>query len=63
MVNMSSGACPVIPFQSGSPIMVAGPTNSDKTVWVNILLSHDMFTEIPKSILYGQVYSKNSLKR
>ena len=44
--------CPVIPFQSGSPIMIAGPTNSGKTVWVNRLLSHDMFTEIPKSIFY-----------
>ena len=52
MVNMSSSAHPVIPFQSGSPIMVAGPMNSSKTVWENRLLSHDMFTEIHKSILY-----------
>ena len=54
MENMLSilSTCPVIPFQSGSPIMIAGPTNSGKTVWVNRLLSHDMFTEIPKSILY-----------
>ena len=54
MENMSSvpSTRPVIPFQSGSPIMIAGPTNSGKTVWVNRLLSHDMFTEIPKSILY-----------
>ena len=43
---------PVIPFHSGSPIMIAGPTYSGKTVWVNRLLSHDMFTGIPKSILY-----------
>ena len=61
MENMLSvpSTSPVIPFQSGSPIMIVGPTNSGKIVWVNRLLSHDMFTEIPKSILHCySVYQK-----
>ena len=61
MVN-SSGAHPVIPFQSESPIMVAGPMNSGKTVWVNRLLSCDMFTEIPKSTLYCYGVFKKSFE-
>ena len=43
---------PTVPFQSGSPIMVVGPTNSGKTFWVRRLLSHNMFTQPVKSILY-----------
>ena len=43
---------PVVPFQSGSPIMVVGPTNSGKTHWVKRLLSHHMFTQPVKSVLY-----------
>lgn len=50
---------PVVAFQSGSPILLAGPTNSGKTRWVNRLLSHQMFTEKMESIhyFYG-VYDK-----
>ena len=32
--------------------MIVGPTNSGKTFWVKRLLSHQMFTEPIKSILY-----------
>lgn len=42
----------LVPFQAGSPIMVAGPTGSGKTFWTNKLLSNQMFTEPVKSILY-----------
>lgn len=42
----------LVPFQAGSPIMVAGPTASGKTWWVNQLLSNDMFTELVSSVLY-----------
>lgn len=49
----------VVPFQAGSPMIVAGPTNSGKTHWVNRLLMHDMFTEPVASILYCYgVYQK-----
>ena len=43
---------PVKPFQSGSPNMIVGPINSGKTFWVKRLLSHQMFMEPVKSILY-----------
>lgn len=52
MQHPGSKTRPVVPFQSGSPMMVVGPTNSGKTYWVRRLLSHDMFTEPVKSILY-----------
>ena len=29
---------PLVPFQAGSPIMIAGPTGSGKTFWTNKLL-------------------------
>ena len=43
---------PLVPFHTGSPLMVAGPTSSGKTYWTHKLLSHDMFTEPVKSVLY-----------
>lgn len=43
---------PLVPFQAGSPILVAGPTHCGKTYWVNRLLLHDMFTQPVTSILY-----------
>ena len=43
---------PMVAFQSGSPMMIVGPTNSGKTFWVRRLLSHQMFTEPIHSILY-----------
>lgn len=43
---------PLVPFQAGSPIMVAGPTASGKTFWTNKLLSNNMFTEKVSSVLY-----------
>ena len=43
---------PIIPFQAGSPIMIAGPTASGKTYWTHTLLTNDMFTEHVASILY-----------
>ena len=43
---------PLVPFHAGSPLMVAGPTSSGKTYWTHKLLSHDMFTEQVKSVLY-----------
>ena len=36
---------PLVPFQAGSPIMIAGPTGSGKTYWTNKLLKNQMFTE------------------
>ena len=51
-MSEKSVSLPVIPFQSGSPIMIVGPTNSCITFWVKRLLSHQMFTEPVKSILY-----------
>lgn len=49
--NMS-GDFPTVPFQSGSPMMIVGPTNSGKTFWVRRLLAHNMFTQPIKSVLY-----------
>ena len=43
---------PLVPFHSGSPIMVSGPTSSGKTYWTNKLLSNQMFTEPIASVLY-----------
>ena len=43
---------PLVPFQAGSPIMVAGPTASGKTYWTNKLLSNSMFTQPVASVLY-----------
>lgn len=43
---------PLVPFQAGSPMMVAGPTATGKTRWVNRLLTEDMFTESVSSVLY-----------
>ena len=43
---------PTVPFQSGSPMMVIGPTNCGKTYWINRLLENDMFTQPVASILY-----------
>ena len=52
-------AGPTVPFQAGSPILVAGPTHCGKTYWVNRLLVNDMFTEPAESILYCYgVYQK-----
>ena len=36
----------LVPFQAGSPIMVAGPTASGKTYWTNKLLSTSEFYTI-----------------
>ena len=41
-----------VPFHTGSPIMVSGPTSSGKTYWTHKLLQNQMFTEEVKSILY-----------
>ena len=43
---------PMVPFQSGSPMMVIGPMNCSKTYWINQLLENDMFTQPVASILY-----------
>ena len=43
---------PMVPFQSGSPMMVIGPMNCSKTYWINKLLENDMFTQPVASILY-----------
>ena len=43
---------PLVPFQAGSPIMIAGPTGSGKTFWTNKLLKNPMFTEPVSSVLY-----------
>ena len=42
----------LVPFQSGSPIMISGPTKSGKTVWTQKLLTNNMFTQHISSILY-----------
>ena len=34
----------MVPFQSGSPVMVIGPKNCGKMYWINQLLENDMFT-------------------
>ena len=41
-----------IPFTSGSPIMICGPTGSGKTFFVFQLLSNNMFTKKVSKILY-----------
>ena len=41
-----------IPFTSGSPIMICGPTGSGKTFFVFQLLKNDMFTKKISKILY-----------
>ena len=43
---------PLVPFQAGSPIMIAGPTGSGKTFWTNKLLKNQMFTEPVSLVLY-----------
>ena len=43
---------PLVPFQAGSPIMVAGPTASGKTYLTHKLLTNQMFTEHVTSVLY-----------
>ncbi len=43
---------PLVPFVSGSPMMVAGPTGTGKTMWTRKLLSYSMFTEKVHSVLY-----------
>ena len=43
---------PLVPFQAGSPIMVAGPTASGKTYWTHKLLTNQMFTEHITLVLY-----------
>ena len=43
---------PQIPFQSGSPMIIAGPTGSGKTLWTHKLLKNEMFTQPVPSILY-----------
>ena len=43
---------PLVPFQAGSPIMIAGPTGSGKTFWTDKLLKNQMFTEPVSSVLY-----------
>ena len=50
---------PLVPFQAGSPIMIAGPTGSGKTFWTNKLLKNQMFTEPVSSVLYYGVYQTN----
>ena len=49
---LSKMALPMVPFSTGSPIMLCGPTGTGKTVWTKKLLSFDMFTEKVNSILY-----------
>ena len=43
---------PLVLFESGSPIIISGPTGSGKTYWTHKLLSNEMFTEHVSSILY-----------
>lgn len=42
----------LVPFQTGSPIMISGPTGSGKTFLTNRILSNGMFTHDISSILY-----------
>ena len=37
---------PLVPFQAGSPIMIAGPTGSGKTFWTNKLLKIKCFQNL-----------------
>ena len=43
---------PLVPFQAGSPIMVAGPTGSQKIYCTTKLLKNEMLTEHVSSVLY-----------
>lgn len=43
---------PMVPFQAGSPIMIAGPTGSGKTYFTHKLLTNNMFTQQAQSVLY-----------
>jgi len=45
---------PVVPFKAGSPMFIAGPSNSGKTFWVQNLLTNAqvMFDRPPTSITY-----------
>ena len=43
---------PQIPFHSGSPMIIAGPTGSGKTYWTHKLLRNEMFTQPVSTILY-----------
>ena len=44
---------PVVPFKAGSPIFIAGPTNSGKTYWVyRLLAAPNMFDQPVASIIY-----------
>jgi hypothetical protein len=42
----------IVPIGAGSPVLIAGPTNSGKTHWVNKMLGSDLFSEPIQSILY-----------
>jgi hypothetical protein len=42
----------LVPLEAGSPILVAGPTNSGKTFWVKKLLASNMFSQPVHSVLY-----------
>ena len=58
---------PTVPFQSGSPMMVIGPTNCSKTYWINRLLENDMFTqpvniEKPKMVTIKTMILRDKLK-
>ena len=48
----SSQNTPLVPFQSGSPMMIAGPTGVGKTFFTYQVLKNNMFTEKVKSVLY-----------
>ena len=50
---------PLVPFQAGSPIMIAGPTGSGKTFWTNKLLKNQMFSEPVSSVLYCMEFIKH----
>ena len=43
---------PLVPFQAGSPIMIAGPTGSGKLFGLINYLKNQMFTEPVSSVLY-----------
>ena len=54
---------PLVPFHSGSPIMISGPTKSGKTVWTHKLLTNNMFTQ-PISLFYIVMeYTKNIMMK
>ena len=39
-------------FKASSPIVISGPTGAGKTVWTHKLLSNNMFSEKPASVVY-----------